>query len=380
MVYIDGVKYACDRCIRGHRVSTCQHTDQKLTMIKPKGRPISQCAHCRENRKSRLIHTKCLCGSSGEDHATDCPCAVDKALCICVKKKVTTTATRRTASNPPPATKALPAVGVQASAASQIMMHSAHHSGGHSGGPAGGPVRSASTTSLQSRRHSIRGRSAANIANMHGPTLTRIRTNSVSNDSSISTPEEAGSLSAVSVKSMDFTFDEVTPATLPAGFYFEDNSNNNSNITLLSNYPSSTNLESSNMDGGSRIFDISEMFGAPYSSSYASAYVDYTSNGSSNESIVPTTTTTTTNVAVKNNNNDDNENENDNDNNGMIKPQEQIFNSMDPFMFSEEDYLSTTDFTPVNNVEFNNQAVVKTENINDFMSWKMGVYGEMASR
>ncbi|KAK9456668.1 hypothetical protein V1511DRAFT_486486 [Dipodascopsis uninucleata] len=61
MVFIDGVKYACETCIRGHRVTTCAHKDRPLTMIKPKGRPVSQCAHCREARKTRALHTRCEC-------------------------------------------------------------------------------------------------------------------------------------------------------------------------------------------------------------------------------------------------------------------------------------------------------------------------------
>lgn len=88
MVLINGVKYACDRCIRGHRVTTCTHTDQHLTMIKPKGRPASQCHHCRENRKQKSVHVTCTCGkknklprsssstsiNSSTIHETGCAC------------------------------------------------------------------------------------------------------------------------------------------------------------------------------------------------------------------------------------------------------------------------------------------------------------------
>uniref|UniRef100_A0A060T3L4 ARAD1C34672p n=1 Tax=Blastobotrys adeninivorans TaxID=409370 RepID=A0A060T3L4_BLAAD len=117
MVYIDGIKYACERCIRGHRVSACQHTDKPLTMIKPKGRPTTQCAHCREHRRSRALHTKCLCGAkSPKSHEPMCPCASDAELCTCANKK------KRASSNPP-------AVGQSPS-----------------------PSRSSSTTSLASRR------------------------------------------------------------------------------------------------------------------------------------------------------------------------------------------------------------------------------------
>lgn len=68
MVYIDGVKYACERCIRGHRVTGCNHTNMPLTMIKPKGRPSTLCAHCKELKKYKsasakppTLKTKCTC-------------------------------------------------------------------------------------------------------------------------------------------------------------------------------------------------------------------------------------------------------------------------------------------------------------------------------
>jgi len=64
MVLINGIKYACERCIRGHRVTTCNHTDQPLMMIKPKGRPSTTCAYCKELRKSKGIKPPgtCTCG------------------------------------------------------------------------------------------------------------------------------------------------------------------------------------------------------------------------------------------------------------------------------------------------------------------------------
>ncbi|KAI5778080.1 hypothetical protein EDC01DRAFT_635053 [Geopyxis carbonaria] len=53
---------ACEACIRGHRVSGCNHHDRKLLPIAKKGRPVSQCNHCRHMRKSRAAHIKCDCG------------------------------------------------------------------------------------------------------------------------------------------------------------------------------------------------------------------------------------------------------------------------------------------------------------------------------
>ncbi|KAL9009719.1 MAG: hypothetical protein Q9173_005278 [Seirophora scorigena] len=59
---IDGEKWACEACVRGHRVSNCQHSERPLTHINKKGRPVSQCPHCRTLRKARASHVKCECG------------------------------------------------------------------------------------------------------------------------------------------------------------------------------------------------------------------------------------------------------------------------------------------------------------------------------
>ncbi|CCT70910.1 related to transcription activator CUP2 [Fusarium fujikuroi IMI 58289] len=57
-------KLACESCIRGHRVAKCQHTDRPLLSVSRKGRPVSQCNHCRTLRNSRSVHTKCKCASA----------------------------------------------------------------------------------------------------------------------------------------------------------------------------------------------------------------------------------------------------------------------------------------------------------------------------
>lgn len=82
VMLIEGEKYACEACVRGHRVSNCQHsgkhssfvaastqsltvsTDRPLTHINKKGRPVSQCPHCRGLRKARASHVKCDCGEN----------------------------------------------------------------------------------------------------------------------------------------------------------------------------------------------------------------------------------------------------------------------------------------------------------------------------
>ncbi|GAA6057419.1 hypothetical protein JCM3770_002454 [Rhodotorula araucariae] len=63
MVLIDGTKYACQSCIKGHRSSKCTHTSRPLTEIKKKGRPTSQCTHCRELRKTKSVHGRCDCAA-----------------------------------------------------------------------------------------------------------------------------------------------------------------------------------------------------------------------------------------------------------------------------------------------------------------------------
>ncbi|KAK9653412.1 hypothetical protein HCH54_003329 [Aspergillus fumigatus] len=43
---IDGEKWACEACVRGHRVTTCKHNDRPLIRIARKGRPFSTCSVC----------------------------------------------------------------------------------------------------------------------------------------------------------------------------------------------------------------------------------------------------------------------------------------------------------------------------------------------
>ncbi|KAJ8700884.1 copper-binding transcription factor [Pleurotus ostreatus] len=71
MVLVDNKKYACETCIKGHRSSSCQHTDRPLFEIKRKGRPVTQCEHCRELRKTKQVHVKCICEK--DDILSDTP-------------------------------------------------------------------------------------------------------------------------------------------------------------------------------------------------------------------------------------------------------------------------------------------------------------------
>src|SRR5258707_4553600 len=56
-----------ETCIKGHRSSSCKHSDRPLFEIKKKGRPVTQCEHCRELRKTKQVHVKCLCESKSTE-------------------------------------------------------------------------------------------------------------------------------------------------------------------------------------------------------------------------------------------------------------------------------------------------------------------------
>lgn len=95
MPLIDGEKYACLSCIKGHRVSGCSHSDRELHHINPKGRPVKQCEHCRGARKSKSHHAKCDCGDKKDKiknkddlkaHSNHCGCHTG-GKCMCGGKK-----------------------------------------------------------------------------------------------------------------------------------------------------------------------------------------------------------------------------------------------------------------------------------------------------
>jgi len=96
LMIIEGQNYACDTCVRGHRVRTCEHYGRPLNLVGKKGRPVSQCQHCRTLRKSRSAHVKCNCGKqasndilrrgSTADEAGSCYCNYG-GRCTCAHKK-----------------------------------------------------------------------------------------------------------------------------------------------------------------------------------------------------------------------------------------------------------------------------------------------------
>ncbi|KAK6508874.1 hypothetical protein TWF481_003641 [Arthrobotrys musiformis] len=91
MMVIDGVTWACETCIRGHRAASCNHIERPLKPLGKKGRPVSQCHHCRSLRSSRSLHTRCKCelvarnGASGGNEKR-CRC-MEGGACKCAYKK-----------------------------------------------------------------------------------------------------------------------------------------------------------------------------------------------------------------------------------------------------------------------------------------------------
>ncbi|KAF3137347.1 hypothetical protein TWF569_009278 [Orbilia oligospora] len=45
MPILNGVKFACEPCMRGHRSSKCTHSDRILIKVRKPGRPLSSCPH-----------------------------------------------------------------------------------------------------------------------------------------------------------------------------------------------------------------------------------------------------------------------------------------------------------------------------------------------
>ncbi|KAJ3064120.1 hypothetical protein HDU98_000147 [Podochytrium sp. JEL0797] len=69
---ISTTNFTCEPCLKGHRSSSCNHWTRVLVEVKGKGRPSTQCSHCRTRRsgsaatgsgaKAGHSHHKCLCG------------------------------------------------------------------------------------------------------------------------------------------------------------------------------------------------------------------------------------------------------------------------------------------------------------------------------
>ncbi|KAF2223459.1 E1-E2 ATPase-domain-containing protein [Elsinoe ampelina] len=84
----DGTKWACQSCLKGHRVSGCTHTDRPLQFVPKKGRPVTQCQHCRVERKKRSAHVKCDCGEKSHAAKEKCVHLRDSDAQDSVKKEL----------------------------------------------------------------------------------------------------------------------------------------------------------------------------------------------------------------------------------------------------------------------------------------------------
>eukprot|EP00842_Homolaphlyctis_polyrhiza_P003075 jgi/Hompol1/3769/HPOL_003348-RA len=64
MIIWETIRFACQKCQAGHRTSSCAHANRRIEEVKAKGRPVSQCGHCRSKRKKGVGHShhRCLCG------------------------------------------------------------------------------------------------------------------------------------------------------------------------------------------------------------------------------------------------------------------------------------------------------------------------------
>ncbi|GAA5930648.1 uncharacterized protein JCM15063_002423 [Sporobolomyces koalae] len=56
---IEGIKFSCGVCIRGHRQASCTHAERELFEVKKRGRPITACETCRIIRKESNSHQTC---------------------------------------------------------------------------------------------------------------------------------------------------------------------------------------------------------------------------------------------------------------------------------------------------------------------------------
>lgn len=55
MILVDGEKYACVQCIRGHRSSTCKHSARPLVQVRSRGRPSLNAGHRIAVTESELV-------------------------------------------------------------------------------------------------------------------------------------------------------------------------------------------------------------------------------------------------------------------------------------------------------------------------------------
>ncbi|KAL1963425.1 hypothetical protein VTN77DRAFT_8326 [Rasamsonia byssochlamydoides] len=98
---IDGEKWACEACVRGHRVSSCRHHDRPLIRINKKGRPFSVCRLCRGPCKDREEHSKLNSRDKKSDGESDAKSS-GKVFKKAVRRRVQPASFARIAPQPAP--------------------------------------------------------------------------------------------------------------------------------------------------------------------------------------------------------------------------------------------------------------------------------------
>lgn len=74
MIIKNNIKYACEPCIKGHKVASCNHADRPLVQIKRKGRPSTACFHCKELRMVRNVNPSGSCKCNSKKATSTCGC------------------------------------------------------------------------------------------------------------------------------------------------------------------------------------------------------------------------------------------------------------------------------------------------------------------
>ncbi|SMN18538.1 similar to Saccharomyces cerevisiae YGL166W CUP2 Copper-binding transcription factor [Maudiozyma saulgeensis] len=74
MIIKNNIKYACEPCIKGHKVAGCDHSDRPLIQVKRKGRPSTACFHCKELRMVRNVNPSGSCKCHSKKATSSCGC------------------------------------------------------------------------------------------------------------------------------------------------------------------------------------------------------------------------------------------------------------------------------------------------------------------
>ena len=100
MIIKNNIKYACEPCIKGHRVASCDHSDRPLVEIKRKGRPSTACFHCKELRLVRNVNPSGSCKCYSKKTETTCGCSEGKPCKCHTRRKRSQNKTSNTLESP----------------------------------------------------------------------------------------------------------------------------------------------------------------------------------------------------------------------------------------------------------------------------------------